>query len=81
MAHSKAGSLCCGAGGGNFWRESIVEKRMEELRVNEAALIKADAIVTACPLCKIMLDSGIKQKGFQYQPKVLDIMDVVTQAC
>jgi Fe-S oxidoreductase/nitrate reductase gamma subunit len=81
MAHSKAESLCCGAGGGNFWRKGIVGKRMEEVRVEEAALIKADAIVTACPFCKIMFDSGIKQKDFQYQPKVMDIIDAVTQTC
>jgi Fe-S oxidoreductase len=79
MPRSKGGSLCCGAGGGNFWRKSSVGKRIEEVRVEEAALTKSDAIVSACPFCRIMFDSAVKQKGLENQLKVMDIIDVVAQ--
>lgn len=79
MAHSKRRSLCCGAGGGNFWRKGIAGKRVEELRIEEAALIDANGIVTACPLCRIMFDSAVNQKDLRHQLKVIDIIDVVSQ--
>lgn len=79
MAHSKEGSLCCGAGGGNFWRKSHLGKRIEELRVEEAALTESNAIVSACPFCRIMFDSAVKQKSLEYQLKAMDIIDVVAQ--
>ena len=79
MAHSKQRSLCCGAGGGNFWRKGTVGKRVEDLRVEETASIDATSLVTACPLCRIVLASAVNQKGLRHQLKVMDVIDVVSQ--
>lgn len=80
MDRSKDNSFCCGAGGGNLWRGGSVGQRTEEVRVEEAVMTGADGIVTACPFCEIMIDSGVKQKGVEYSFRVADLMELVDQA-
>lgn len=80
MERSKGNSFCCGAGGGNIWRGGSVGQRIEEVRVEEAVQTGADGIVTSCPFCEIMIDSGVKQKGMEYTFRVADLMELVDQA-
>jgi Fe-S oxidoreductase/nitrate reductase gamma subunit len=79
MAHSRRRSLCCGAGGGNFWRRAISERRLEEVRVEEAAAIQAEGIVTACPLCRIVLNSAVRQRGVGLPSDVVDLVDLIAE--
>ena len=66
MAHHGADSLCCGGGGGRMWqgKELHGEARMSEIRIREAQATGAEVLITACPLCLIMLEDASKTLGF-----------------
>jgi Fe-S oxidoreductase len=58
-------SLCCGGGGGRMWQgpELRGEARMGEIRIKEAHETGAEILITACPLCLIMLEDASKTLG------------------
>jgi Fe-S oxidoreductase len=53
-------SFCCGAGGGNMWKEEEEgQESVRRERFREAEKTKAEKICTACPFCMTMLrDAG-----------------------
>ncbi len=67
-------SFCCGAGGGLFWMEEKIGKRINHIRAEEVISSKEKILFTACPFCKIMLSDGLKDKGRE-DINVLDITE------
>ena len=82
MAHHGADSLCCGGGGGRMWQgeELHGEARMSEIRMKEAQATGAEVLVTACPLCLIMLEDASKTLGLDAKMKVMDLNELVLEA-
>lgn len=81
MGRSKSFALCCGAGGGQMFKEA--EKGTKEVfieRTEEALETKADIIVTACPFCMTMLTDGLKYKNREEEIKNYDIAELVAQS-
>ena len=81
MKHNKQFALCCGAGGGQMFKEA--EKGDKEIfieRIEEAIDIKADIVATACPFCMVMMTDGIKYKNKEEEMKNLDIAELVSQS-
>ena len=71
-------SFCCGAGGGQMFKEA--EKGDKEIfieRTEEAIDTNAEIIVTACPFCMTMLTDGIKYKNQEEKIKNYDIAELV----
>jgi len=60
MNRNRNRSFCCGAGGGNMWKEEEEGKEsVRRERFREAEETQADKICTACPFCLTMLrDAG-----------------------
>lgn len=56
-------SACCGAGGGGLWLDVPARDRVENLRTREAVQTGAKTLVTGCPFCKLMLESGRQGLG------------------
>ena len=54
--------------------------RMSEIRVREAHATGAEVLITACPLCLIMLEDALKTLGFGKGLKVMDLNEVVLQS-
>ncbi len=79
MEFSGDKSLCCGAGGGNFWCGRTTGRRIEEIRIGQAIETGAEGLVTSCPFCEILFDSAVRQKGAEYSFKVMDIVQLVNQ--
>ena len=64
MKRHKSFALCCGAGGGQMFKEA--EKGNKEVfieRTEEALKTSADVVVTACPYCMVMITDGLKYKN------------------
>jgi Fe-S oxidoreductase/nitrate reductase gamma subunit len=81
MAHNREDSLCCGGGGDRMWQEDLDgNPKMSEIRIQEAVATGADIVITACPLCLIMLEDARKTAALEDKIKVLDLNELVAQA-
>ncbi len=78
MKRNKSFALCCGAGGGQMFKEA--EKGDKEVfieRIEDVLETGADIIATACPFCMTMLTDGIKYKNKEEEVKNYDIAELV----
>ncbi|MBW2015242.1 MAG: 4Fe-4S dicluster domain-containing protein [Deltaproteobacteria bacterium] len=81
MPHTMENSLCCGGGGGRMWQEELDgNPKMSEIRIQEAAETGAEVLVTACPLCLIMLEDARKTAGLEDRLRVMDLNELVVLA-
>jgi heterodisulfide reductase subunit D len=81
MKRNRSFALCCGAGGGQMFKEA--EKGDKEIfieRTEEALETGAEIIATACPFCMTMLTDGLKYKNREEEIKNYDIAELVVQA-
>jgi len=81
MERNKSFALCCGAGGGQMFKEA--EKGDKEIfieRTEEALKTGADIICTACPFCMVMMTDGIKYKNKEEEVKNYDIAELVSMS-
>jgi Fe-S oxidoreductase/nitrate reductase gamma subunit len=77
MERSRASGFCCGGGGGRFWMEEKVGKRISEMRVEQVMETRADVLASACPYCLQMFEDAVKAKEAEESIKVLDIAEIV----
>lgn len=78
MKRSRKNGLCCGAGGGQMFKEP--EKGNKDInieRTEEALATGSSYIATACPFCMVMMSDGVKNKEKEAEVKVLDIAEYV----
>jgi len=82
MPHNREHSLCCGGGGGRMWQGNELNgrERMSEIRAKEAVATGAEVLITACPLCLIMMEDAIKSLGHDKKIKVMDLNELVLEA-
>jgi heterodisulfide reductase subunit D len=81
MHRNKSFALCCGAGGGQMFKEA--EKGDKEVfieRTEDALKTEAKVIATACPFCMTMLTDGLKYKNREEDIKNLDIAELIAQS-
>ena len=81
MKRCKSNGLCCGAGGGQMFKEE--EKgtiRVNLERSNEALDTGATIIAAACPFCNTMLSDGVKSSNKEEEVQVLDIAELIAQS-
>jgi len=78
MKRNKSFALCCGAGGGQMFKEA--EKGTKEIfieRTEDALETNADIIATACPFCMVMITDGLKYKNKEEEVKNFDIAELI----
>ncbi len=81
MERNKQFALCCGAGGGQMFKEA--EKGEKEVfieRTEEALKTNPTIIATACPFCMTMMTDGIKYKNKEEEIKNYDIAELIALA-
>lgn len=81
MRRNKSFALCCGAGGGQMFKEA--EKGDKEIfieRTEEALETGADIIATACPFCMVMITDGLKYKNKEQEVKNYDLAELVAMS-
>jgi heterodisulfide reductase subunit D len=81
MKRCKSNGLCCGAGGGQMFKEP--EKGTKEInieRIEEIIATNAQVVAAACPFCMTMLSDGVKNKEKESEIAVLDIAEITVRA-
>lgn len=81
MPRNKSFGFCCGAGGGQMFKEA--EKGDKEIfieRTEEALETGADIIATSCPFCMTMMTDGLKYKNREEEIFSYDIIELVAKA-
>lgn len=81
MKRNKSSALCCGAGGGQMFKEA--EKGNKEVfmeRTDDALATGADVIATACPYCMVMMTDGLKYANKNDEVKNYDIAELVAMS-
>lgn len=63
LPRNRQNSQCCGAGGGFKIQFNDRAEHIASLRVEEAAAMGADMLVSACPFCVTNLSQGAKRAG------------------
>lgn len=70
-------SFCCGAGGGNIWKEEEAGDKTSIERLEEAMRADPQILATACPFCFLMFQEAIQIKGNGNGIKLGDIAEIV----
>ena len=73
-------AMCCGAGGGRFWMEEHIGKRINVTRVEQALPQQPKTIATACPYCTTMIRDATTQLGCDEKVATRDIAELVAEA-
>lgn len=80
MKRNRSFGFCCGAGGGQMFKEA--EKGNKEVfieRIEEAVNTQAEIVATACPYCMVMLTDGIKYKNLEEKISNYDIIELIAK--
>jgi Fe-S oxidoreductase len=80
MERSHSNGFCCGAGGGRFWMEERIGKRISEVRIEQVMETGAEIVASACPYCVQMFTDAIKAKGVEETLIAKDIAELVAEA-
>jgi Fe-S oxidoreductase len=78
MDRNKSFALCCGAGGGQMFKEA--EKGDKEVfieRTEDALKTDAKIIATSCPFCMTMMTDGLKYKNKEEEIRNYDIAELI----
>jgi Fe-S oxidoreductase len=81
MKRCKTKGLCCGAGGGQMFKDA--EKGNKEVnieRTEEALETQADTIAVACPFCMTMMSDGVKNKQKEASVQVQDLAELIAES-
>ena len=64
-----------------MWQEDLdADVKMSEIRIREAEATGAEILITACPLCLIMLEDARKTTGLEDSLRVVDLNELVAMA-
>jgi heterodisulfide reductase subunit D len=81
MKRSRKTGLCCGAGGGQMFKEPENGKKDINIeRTEEALTTGATTIAVACPFCMTMMSDGVKNKEREQDVKVRDLAELIAEA-
>jgi Fe-S oxidoreductase len=63
-----------------MWIEENVGRKINEIRIEDAAKTGADTVVATCPYCLQMLEEGIERKELKASLKAKDLSELVEAA-
>lgn len=77
---SRNNSFCCGAGGGQFWKEEEPGKeRVSTNRYRELKQTGADTVATGCPFCLRMMTEEAAKEESEAAMEILDVAEIVAK--
>lgn len=81
MKRCKKNAMCCGAGGGQMFKEPEPGvKDVNVLRTEQAMEIQPEVIAAGCPFCNTMLTDGVKAKDREGEIEVMDVAEMIANA-
>ena len=81
LKRCKSNGLCCGAGGGQMFKEPEPgAKDINIERIEEVIDAKPQVVAAACPFYMTMLKDGVKIKEKESEIEVLDIAEITARA-
>lgn len=81
MKRCRTTGLCCGAGGGQMFKEpELGKKDINVERTQEAIATGATTIAVACPFCMTMMSDGVKNMEREADVKVKDLAELIAEA-
>lgn len=81
MKRCKSKGFCCGAGGGQMFKDAEPgNKEVNNERTEEALDTDSQYIATGCPFCNTMMTDGVKYHERSSDVEVLDIAEMIAQA-
>lgn len=81
MKRCRSRGFCCGAGGGQMFKEPEPGRKDVNIeRTEEALATGADTIAVACPFCMTMMSDGLKNKEMDSKVKVKDLAELIDEA-
>ncbi|CAM5762918.1 putative iron-sulfur-binding oxidoreductase FadF [Labrys miyagiensis] len=75
MERSGPRSRCCGGGGGAPLADVPGERRIPDMRIDQARATGAATVAVACPFCAQMLEGVVEPR-----PKIMDLAEIVLAA-
>jgi Fe-S oxidoreductase len=79
MERSGSKSMCCGAGGGNYWNKVQSQESISHIRMKEALSTNAEKLAVACPFCMAMMEDASRILDAQDKIKVKDIAELISE--
>ncbi|HEX2243386.1 MAG TPA: (Fe-S)-binding protein, partial [Gammaproteobacteria bacterium] len=77
----RSNSFCCGAGGGQFWKEEETgNERVSTNRYRELKETGAKTIATGCPFCMRMITEETAKEEEGSAPEVLDVAEIIAKS-
>ncbi|HEX9788867.1 MAG TPA: (Fe-S)-binding protein [Candidatus Binatia bacterium] len=79
-SRSGKNSFCCGAGGGQFWKEE--EKGRERVSTNRYRELKqtgAKTVATGCPFCMRMITEEAAKEEPETAMEILDVAEIIAK--
>jgi heterodisulfide reductase subunit D len=81
MKRSRQNGFCCGAGGGQMFKEPEPgNKDVNIERTEEALALNPSVIALGCPFCMTMITDGVKNFNKENEVKVMDVAELIAQA-
>ena len=81
MKRNRRTGLCCGAGGGQMFKEPEKgDKDINVLRTEDAIETQPEIIATGCPYCNTMMTDGVKAKEKEDSIKVFDVAELIANS-
>ncbi len=79
MERSRENSMCCGAGGGNYWYKVESQDSISQIRFKQALDTGATELAVACPFCMPMMEDASRTLNAQEKIKVKDVAEIISE--
>ncbi len=79
MERSRENSMCCGAGGGNYWYKVESQDSISQIRMKQALETGANKLAVACPFCMPMMEDASRTLNAGDKIQIRDIAEIIDE--
>jgi Fe-S oxidoreductase len=72
--------LCCGAGGGCFWKEEREGSRINHMRFDQLSETNPETLAVGCPFCMTQMEDAMKARSMEEKMRVRDISELIADS-